>query len=79
MYQLYFSNNVIKGFVDNKLYFTFQKPEENTDSTCFFDKQFNIVLNSAVGGKWAGVNGIDDSLFPQKYEIDYIRVYNLKN
>jgi beta-glucanase (GH16 family) len=34
----------------------------------------HILFDLAIGGKWAGRNGIDDSLFPAKLEVDYIRV-----
>lgn len=35
----------------------------------------HILLNLAIGGKWAGRYGVDDSAFPQSLKIDYIRVY----
>ena len=34
-----------------------------------------FILNIAVGGNWGGVQGIDNSIFPQSMEIDYLRVY----
>ncbi|WGL18440.1 family 16 glycosylhydrolase [Microbulbifer bruguierae] len=43
-----------------------------------FDQSFHLILNLAVGGDWpANVNdtGIDESAFPQEYQIDYVRVY----
>lgn len=43
-----------------------------------FDQAFHLILNFAIGGNWAGkVNekGIDESVFPQAFEIDYVRVY----
>ncbi|NQZ83738.1 MAG: glycoside hydrolase family 16 protein [Colwellia sp.] len=43
-----------------------------------FDQAFHLILNFAVGGAWAGnVNekGIDESVFPQTMEVDYVRVY----
>ena len=30
---------------------------------------------SAVGGNWGGQQGIDDSNFPQRMYVDYVRVY----
>ncbi|VUD62904.1 Glucan endo-1,3-beta-glucosidase A1 [Thalassocella blandensis] len=39
---------------------------------------YHIILNFAVGGSWAGnVNegGVDESVFPQSYLVDYVRVY----
>ncbi|HET7542645.1 MAG TPA: family 16 glycosylhydrolase [Polyangiaceae bacterium] len=35
----------------------------------------NVQLNYAIGGQWAGRHGIDDTVFPQAFEIDYVRVY----
>ncbi len=45
-----------------------------------FDDQsrYHLLLNLAVGGAWAGsVNntGIDETVFPQTMQIDYVRVY----
>lgn len=45
----------------------------------FDDKSaFHLLLNLAVGGAWAGTTnntGIDASVFPQKMQVDYVRVY----
>lgn len=35
----------------------------------------HVLLNLSIGGKWAGRYGIDDTAFPQAFEIDYVRVY----
>jgi len=45
-----------------------------------FDEKsaYHLLLNLAVGGAWAGsVNntGIDPTVFPQKMQVDYVRVY----
>jgi hypothetical protein len=32
-----------------------------------------LLINFALGGSWGGK--IDDSVLPQKYLIDYVRVY----
>lgn len=34
----------------------------------------HILINLAVGGKWAGAGGIDDSVFPATLQVDYVRV-----
>ncbi|MET4278994.1 MULTISPECIES: glycoside hydrolase family 16 protein [unclassified Bradyrhizobium] len=34
----------------------------------------HIDFNFAIGGGWAGRHGIDESAFPQKFRVDYIRV-----
>jgi beta-glucanase (GH16 family) len=43
-----------------------------------FDQGFHLLLNFAVGGAWAATvneKGIDESVFPQSLDIDYVRVY----
>ncbi|WP_076539797.1 glycoside hydrolase family 16 protein [Shewanella sp. UCD-KL21] len=43
-----------------------------------YNQAFHMILNFAVGGTWAGnVNnsGVDESVFPQTMEVDYVRVY----
>lgn len=40
-----------------------------------FDQPFYLILNLAIGGNWGGKKGIDDSIFPAHFEIDYVRFY----
>jgi len=40
-----------------------------------YDKQHYLILNTEIGGSWGGRKGIDESVFPQKFYIDYVRVY----
>ena len=40
-----------------------------------FDQNFYIILNLAIGGTWGGAQGIDDTIFPTQFIIDYVRVY----
>lgn len=71
----------IKAFVDGELYFTF-KPTDYKESPTYkewpFDKRMHLLINLAVGGNWGGVRGVDDSIFPQQMEVDYVRVYQSK-
>lgn len=63
-------------FVDDKSYFKF----ENTGAGWQewpYDKAQHLLLNIAVGGNWGGQQGVDDSVFPQKMLVDYVRVYKL--
>jgi hypothetical protein len=32
-------------------------------------------LNVAIGGSWGGVMGVDNSIFPVRMEVDYVRLY----
>ncbi|TLX70324.1 glycosyl hydrolase family protein [Labilibacter sediminis] len=45
-----------------------------------FNDQFFFILNLAIGGKWGGLQGVDDSMFdnPVLYMIDYVKVYQLQ-
>ena len=47
---------------------------ENSDAWPF-DQRFHLIMNIAVGGNWGGVQGVDDSIFPQSMVVDYVRVY----
>jgi len=40
-----------------------------------FDQPFHLLLNIAIGGDWGGVQGVDDSSFPNRMQVDYVRVY----
>jgi beta-glucanase (GH16 family) len=35
----------------------------------------HVLIDLAIGGSWAGRNGIDSSKLPAQMEIDYVRVY----
>ena len=63
--------------MDEERYFTF----ENTGGDYQewpFDQPFHLILNIAVGGSWGGQKGIDPDIWPQRMEIDYVRVYDKK-
>jgi hypothetical protein len=34
----------------------------------------HVLLNLAIGGHWAGLNGVDDAKLPQALEVQYVRV-----
>jgi beta-glucanase (GH16 family) len=50
-------------------------PEEKTPENWPFDQPAFFILNVAVGGNWGGAQGIDNAIFPQSMEVDYVRVY----
>lgn len=37
--------------------------------------RFHLILNMAIGGSWGGQQGVDDSIWPQKMEVEYVRIY----
>lgn len=76
IYSVEWDENKIDFFIDDQKYFTF-KNENKTFAEYPFDKKFHLIMNLAVGGNWGGKMGVDDSLFPQKMQVDYVRVYDL--
>jgi beta-glucanase (GH16 family) len=74
IYAVEWDEDTMKFFVDDKRYFIFRN-EHTGNETWPFDKPHYLILNAAIGGSWGGQQGIDDSIFPQKYYIDYVRVY----
>jgi len=73
-YAIEWDSNKIQMFVDDSLYFT--SPNDKTGWEAWpFDKPFTIILNIAVGGDWGGVNGVDSTIWPQRMEVDYVRVF----
>lgn len=61
-------------FVDKTKYFTFAN-ERTGDAAWPYDKPQYLILNIAIGGAWGGKKGIDESIFPQRMYMDYVRVY----
>jgi beta-glucanase (GH16 family) len=73
-YSLEWYPDRIYGYIDDSLYFTV-KNEYLGWRKWPFDKLFHLILNIAVGGGWGAAKGMDDSIWPQKMEVDYVRVY----
>ena len=40
-----------------------------------FDSPEYLILNLALGGNWGGKKGVDDSIFPAEFRVDYVRVW----
>lgn len=62
-------------FTDNTSTFSIPRSEILTWFPFSENRCFQLILNLAVGGNWGGIDGIDDSIFPLSYAIDYVRVY----
>ena len=74
-YAMEWTPNEIRVFVDGTRYFTFQNRPQYDWQEWPFDQKFHLLMNIAVGGTWGGAEGIDDSAFPTRMAIDYVRVY----
>jgi len=74
VYWIEWTTDIIDFYIDDIKYFTFLNTGQ--DYTKWpFDKRFHLLMNIAVGGSWGGAQGVDDGIFPQTMEIDYVRVY----
>jgi beta-glucanase (GH16 family) len=75
VYSLEWYPETIHILVDGALYFTYNKRVNTTPQIWPFNQNMYLIMNIAVGGDWGGLAGVDDSIFPQRMEVDYVRVY----
>ncbi len=73
-YSIKWAEDKIEWFIDDKKYFEYLN-ERNGSQAWPFDQAFHLILNVAVGGHWGGAKGVDQNIFPQAMEVDYVRVY----
>jgi beta-glucanase (GH16 family) len=74
-YQLTWTPDQIVIGRDDRNYFRFQRELKGGRNVWPFDAPQFLLLNVAVGGTWGGQRGVDDTIFPVRMEIDYVRVY----
>lgn len=74
VYTADWSPEKIDIYVDNQKYFSYVNSEKTYEAWPF-DQRLYLILNLAIGGNWGGQKGIDDRIFPQKFYIDYVRIY----
>jgi len=67
----------LEFFFDETRYFVYRN-EGTGDAAWPYDKPHYLILNLAIGGSWGGAQGIDETLFPHRYEIEYVRVYKAR-
>lgn len=74
-YAIEWEQGEIRWYIDNMLY-SVKTPADLSPEDWPFDgrNNFHLIFNLAVGGSWGG--DVDDSVLPQKLEIDYVRVYD---
>ncbi len=74
VYGIEWNATSIQWYIDSSMYHT---SDITVNSTEEFHKPFFLLFNFAVGGDWPG-QAVDDSLFPAKMFVDYVRVYQKK-
>jgi len=73
IYAIEWDTEKIDFYFDDKKYHSFKLSDAEEGGYNAFRNPFYILLNFAIGGQWGGK--IDDSILPQKFLVDYIRVY----
>jgi beta-glucanase (GH16 family) len=73
-YAIEWEPNRITWYFDNIAYST-KTPADIGGNRWVFDHPFFLLLNLAVGGQWPGYPDAS-TVFPQRYMIDYVRVYS---
>ena len=74
VYVLEWDENGMKFFVDDVLGLEFKRGDIDI-APWPFDKPHYLLLNLAIGGGWGAEKGIDGDIFPSRFEVDYVRVY----
>ncbi len=74
-YTVEWTADKIVWYNDNQKVHTYNRNSSTDYRVWPFNQKFYMILNLAIGGSWAGTQGIDDNIFPTKFLIDYVRVY----
>ena len=78
VYHLLWTKDAIKQGIDGHFKMIFKNDGTNNQATWPFDDPSFLILNMAVGGEYAG-DQVDIRSLPWRFEIDYVRLYELKN
>ncbi len=74
VYAIEWDSDSVRWYVDGNLYHTVKARDIPAGTRWVFDHTFFILLNVAVGGNWPGYPN-STTVFPQKMQVDYVRVY----
>lgn len=77
VYAFEWEENEMRFFVDEKMYLTVKRNPDDDFKGWPFDQKFHLILNVAVGGNWGGKKGVDLSIWPQRMEVDFVRIYQI--
>jgi beta-glucanase (GH16 family) len=72
-YAIDWQEDKIDFLVDDIVYHTYHS--SNQYEIWPFNQPFYLILNLAVGGGWGGKQGVDENAWPQRMEVDYVRIY----
>ncbi len=72
--------DIMQFYIDeiDNIILSIPRPKKPNQSNWPFSNPHFILMNIAIGGNLGGVKGVDDSIFPATMEIDYVKVWQLK-
>ncbi|MEX0324228.1 MAG: family 16 glycosylhydrolase [Puniceicoccaceae bacterium] len=76
VYAMEWDPDEFRFYVDDQQYHSYTNPNTGVEAWPF-TLPFHVILNLAVGGHWGGLQGVDPNIWPQRMEVDYVRVYDL--
>lgn len=76
IYGIIWTENAIQFYIDfpENIKNTYI-PNPKTPDNWAYSQPFYLIMNFAVGGNWGGREGVDETIWPQTMEVDYVRVY----
>jgi len=74
IYSVEWYNDRMDFYLDDTMFYSCESKGEGIGEWPFIAPQYLLINFALIGGK----PGIDDSIFPQEFIIDYARIYNLK-
>jgi beta-glucanase (GH16 family) len=77
IYSIDWHKNRIDFKLDGNTYHTFRKRNNATIEQWPFDQPHYLLINLAVGGMWGAQQGVDETIWPKRMEVDWVRVYKL--
>lgn len=72
-YKAHWTEEKITFYVDDVEVYSFNPPVKN-ENTWPYNKPFYLLVNLAIGGNFGGPE-VDDTIFPQEFSVDYIKIY----
>jgi beta-glucanase (GH16 family) len=75
-YGLIWTHERLEFFFDGEKVYEFANDGQGPEHWPFDSPQF-LIVNLALGGAWGGRMGVDDSIFPVEFRVDYARVWQV--
>jgi beta-glucanase (GH16 family) len=76
-YGVEWTKDFISFSIDGNVYARYDKHKDDTEKEWPFDQPFYLIINLAVGGMFGGT--VFDEDLPYVLEVDWIKIYQLKN